>query len=336
MVLALSGPVRARGGGCLSQKNMAEVVREDVVTEAPLRADVYHCPSTAASASDVSDASRPVIMFLHGGGWHLGRKEVFGTAAPHLARDGYVVVSCEYHRSPFTALDIRPAVVIVSAVLVGLMLTSAHAGEFAVLGALWLVTVIMLMWLWLAYETSESRHPQQAEAVARQVRWVRQNIARYGGNPDRITLMGHSAGAHLALLIGTNEAYLLRVGESLRSLHRCVGLSGVYSDKRLAQTWHGRLLLHTAFGTGPTHYDAFPIYHTSERTPPTLLINAEDDNQLEHHTTDLYYALKQEGVTVATHIEPRCEHMNIYHEWGPGQARRELWERIRRFIESPQ
>lgn len=48
----------------------------------------------------------------------------------------------------------------------------------------------------------------QASDVASMVRWARDHISEYGGDPDRITLFGYSAGAHLVALVGTDERYL--------------------------------------------------------------------------------------------------------------------------------
>lgn len=57
-----------------------------------------------------------------------------------------------------------------------------------------------------------------ADDVARAVAWVRANIGAYGGDPGRIYLMGHSAGAHLAALVGTNPAHLWKAGLELSAL----------------------------------------------------------------------------------------------------------------------
>lgn len=52
-------------------------------------------------------------------------------------------------------------------------------------------------------------HPQHIQDVALSVRWVYDHISEYGGNPSRIYLIGHSAGAHLVSLLATNERFLI-------------------------------------------------------------------------------------------------------------------------------
>lgn len=51
-------------------------------------------------------------------------------------------------------------------------------------------------------------HPAHVQDVAAAINWVYKNIQRYGGDPRRISLLGHSAGAHLVALVATNPTYL--------------------------------------------------------------------------------------------------------------------------------
>lgn len=47
--------------------------------------------------------------------------------------------------------------------------------------------------------------------IAKSLKWVQENIEPYGGNPDRIFVSGHSAGGHLAALVGIQNDYFKRV-----------------------------------------------------------------------------------------------------------------------------
>jgi acetyl esterase/lipase len=59
------------------------------------------------------------------------------------------------------------------------------------------------------YELSPAaKHPEHIKDVARAFAWTRRHVMDYGGDPDRIFLCGHSAGAHLVSLLATNESYL--------------------------------------------------------------------------------------------------------------------------------
>lgn len=59
----------------------------------------------------------------------------------------------------------------------------------------------------VSYRTSD-RFPAHAKDVAAALKWVRELIEIYGGDPNKIFLSGHSAGGHLASLLATDHRYL--------------------------------------------------------------------------------------------------------------------------------
>ncbi len=61
-------------------------------------------------------------------------------------------------------------------------------------------------------------YKEQVSDVAQSLEWVHKNIASYGGDPNRITLLGYSSGAHLVSLLGTDERYLKAEGLSLADI----------------------------------------------------------------------------------------------------------------------
>jgi len=74
----------------------------------------------------------------------------------------------------------------------------------------------------------EVRFPGFVEDGARAVRWVRDNVERFGGDPGRIVVAGHSAGAHIAAMLAIDGRWLRAEGMDNRSLCGLVGLSGPY------------------------------------------------------------------------------------------------------------
>ena len=62
--------------------------------------------------------------------------------------------------------------------------------------------------------------------VAKSIRWVHAHIGEYGGDPNRLLVMGHSAGAQLAALICTDDRYLKAEGLSLAAIKACVPVDG--------------------------------------------------------------------------------------------------------------
>lgn len=72
------------------------------------------------------------------------------------------------------------------------------------------------------------KHPEHIKDVARAFAWTKKNIAKYGGDPDRLFLVGHSAGGHLVALLATQEKYLRAEGCTTADIRGVVGVSGVY------------------------------------------------------------------------------------------------------------
>jgi acetyl esterase/lipase len=70
----------------------------------------------------------------------------------------------------------------------------------------------------------------QATDVARAIAWVEQNIALHGGNPQRIVLMGHSAGAQLAMRSAIDPAWLKSVDGSTHNICSVIAVSGAGYD----------------------------------------------------------------------------------------------------------
>ena len=71
---------------------------------------------------------------------------------------------------------------------------------------------------------------QQAADIASAIAWSRSNAAAHGLDPDRIVLMGHSAGAHLAALVGTDPRYLAAAGVPLAAVRGVILLDGAGYD----------------------------------------------------------------------------------------------------------
>lgn len=71
-------------------------------------------------------------------------------------------------------------------------------------------------------------YAQMAQEMAAATAWTLENIDRYGGDPARVVISGHSAGAHLAGLIATDEVWLNFEGHTNQELCGLIGLAGVY------------------------------------------------------------------------------------------------------------
>jgi acetyl esterase/lipase len=72
------------------------------------------------------------------------------------------------------------------------------------------------------------KHPEHAKDIACAVAWTKAHAGEYGGNPERLFLMGHSAGGHLVALLATDGRYLKAEGMDTADIRGVIGVSGVY------------------------------------------------------------------------------------------------------------
>ena len=81
--------------------------------------------------------------------------------------------------------------------------------------------------------------------IAKSIRWVHDHIAEYGGDPERLLVMGHSAGAQLAALVCTDDRYLKAEGLSLAIIKGCVPVDGdTYDVPAIIETAETRRRVH--------------------------------------------------------------------------------------------
>lgn len=116
------------------------------------------------------------------------------------------------------------------------------------------------------------KHPGHIEDVAKAFAWVKANVAKHGGDPENITIMGHSAGGHLAALLGTDPSYLKAEKLSLSDIRGVISVSGVY------QIEPGAELYLPAFGAeADSCRKASPMTYVKEKLPPFLIAYASND-----------------------------------------------------------
>ena len=170
----------------------------------------------------------------------------------------------------------------------------------------------------------------QAQDVAAAIGWVHKHAKEYGGDPSRMFTMGHSAGAHLVALVGTDESYLRAQGLSLAALRGVVPLdTEVYDLKAFAARFGGRLpdLYASPFTQDAAVWaKASPITHVRKDKGIPPMIVAYSGGQRPHGNPDrAEYAeafvakLTGAGVTAEVVGAPEKTHVQIALEFGlPG------------------
>jgi acetyl esterase/lipase len=116
-----------------------------------------------------------------------------------------------------------------------------------------------------------ARPVDQAGDVARALAYVQQQIPKWGADPKRVVLMGHSAGAHLAMLLHASPAMVAQAGA--QPWRVTVSLDSAAMDvEQLMRAPHARLY-DRAFGADPAYWQAASPYHqVSTPGAPALLM----------------------------------------------------------------
>ena len=118
-------------------------------------------------------------------------------------------------------------------------------------------------------------HPAHIEDAAASFAWVKRHIADYGGDPNQVFLVGHSAGAYLLALLATDERYLAVHGLSARDIRGIVPVSAFFWVER---TGVAPDRPKTVWGSDEKVWaDASPAHHLRAGLPPMQILYADGD-----------------------------------------------------------
>jgi arylformamidase len=177
------------------------------------------------------------------------------------------------------------------------------------------------------------KHPEPARDAAYALRWTRDNIGKYQGDPEKIFLSGHSAGGHLAALVALDPNYLGEVGLTDSAIKGVIGICGIYNLAHFAgRNWMAEhLMTSAAFGDSDAlRAQASPVNHVRADAPRFLLLNAQEDEQLEEEADELSSLLHNHGVMAETSIISDTNHFTILSLVGNGDDR--LIDRMVEFV----
>ena len=118
----------------------------------------------------------------------------------------------------------------------------------------------------------EVRFPVFLQDAAAAVATARRMATSWGGDPARVVLMGHSAGAHIATMLALDPRWLAAVGDSRDGLAGVIGLAGPYDF--LPITGRG---IRAVFAGAADLRDTQPISFADRHAPPALLLHGIDD-----------------------------------------------------------
>lgn len=232
--------------------------------------------------------NHPVVIWIHGGGWHSGdKKDVRGKPQAFVDR-GFVFVSINYRLWPSVTIK------------------------------------------------------QIAADVAKAICWTHEQARNYGGDPNTLFVMGHSAGAQLAALVCTDDRYLKAEKLSFALIKGCVPVDGDTFDlpmrfatvqksgnKRLAEVDQRR------FGDEDSQKDLSSISHVArgKHIPPFLILHVADHPDTKGQSQRLLQVLEKAGIPAKIHAAEGKNHTTINDDLGqpgdkPSQALFEFLDEV--------
>ena len=166
--------------------------------------------------------------------------------------------------------------------------------------------------------------------VAKAIRWVHDHIAEHGGDPKRLLIMGHSAGAQLAALLCTDERWLKEEGLSFAIIKGCVPVDGDTYDipamievAEMRQRLHGLPLPKVGhrikFGNDADKHKAFSaVTHVGNNKgiPPFLILYVAGHPDVTAQALRLGNVLKANDVPVTLFGAKETTHTRINADLG--------------------
>ncbi len=166
--------------------------------------------------------------------------------------------------------------------------------------------------------------------IAKSVHWVHDHITQYGGDPNRILVMGHSAGAQLAALISIDDRYLKAEGLSLGIIKGCVPVDGdTFDVPAIIDTAETRRRVHglpqakwghrEKFGGDPAkHRDYSAVNHVAKDKgiPPFLILHVADHPDTGAQAERLEAALKSAGIPTKRFAARQTDHSKLNESLG--------------------
>ncbi|MCD0488845.1 alpha/beta hydrolase [Pedobacter sp. MC2016-14] len=208
-------------------------------------------------------AAKEVVVFIHGGSWSTGKKDIYWWLARNLARKGMVAVTINYRLAP------------------------------------------------------EVQYREMAQDCADAVGWVVRNIPTYGGNPDKIFLMGHSAGAHLAELINADPQYFLGSGINTNPVKGLIlndpfGLDMLEYLSKAEKDGNYYNFLHT-FSADPAVWEmGSPLHYADQiRNPHLIFYGSKTYPAIQLQSRRMYDTLLAQHIKAELHVIKNKKHVGM-------------------------
>ncbi len=144
--------------------------------------------------------------------------------------------------------------------------------------------------------------------AAHAVAWARGHAGEFGGDPQRLFVMGHSAGGHIGALLATDSSWLGSVSMQPRDLAGFIGLAGAYDFLPLTDEDFIGMFGHDAASQKRSQ----PVLQVDGDEPPMLLLHGDSDHTVEpRNASSLARAMRDNDEFVELHMYPDIGHITL-------------------------
>ena len=174
------------------------------------------------------------------------------------------------------------------------------------------------------------RYPVFLHDSALAVRWAYDHAGQYGGDPARLFVMGHSAGAYNAAMLALDARWLAPLGMRPAQLAGWIGLAGPYDFLPIIDSQ-----TRVAFDWPNTPADSQPLVHATSQSPPALLLAPVHDRVVDprRSTESMALKLRESGVRVESQLLGGVGHVTLVASMAPVlRSRSPVLARVRAFV----
>lgn len=280
--------------------------------------DIYYKPEILNT-----DEKIPIVFSIHGGGYQRGDKSSRWRGSPvigsTLARHNYIVVATNYRLAPHSpiAIFVRSWIFPIIFCPIVYKLCNTFTSYYYKFVAILLLSQYIYFFIY-DYK-NRVVHPNFFDDSVVALKHVIDNIKQTIPNADTesIYLHGHSAGAHMASLLATDQSYLKNAAINVKHIKGVLAVSGIFDVANPIGTRFGNFGFYvgyasSAFGLFPSLYNSIsPVTYVHRDTPPHLIINAASDMGLENCGKRMYDKLKHCNVKSYLYVVPNTSHSTI-------------------------
>jgi len=154
----------------------------------------------------------------------------------------------------------------------------------------------------------KAKCPAYIEDAAAAVAWTFKNIEKYGGDPKKIVVSGHSAGGYLTSMIGLDKKWLAKYNIDANEIAMLIPFSGHCITHMTIRKERG------IPDTQPIVDGFAPLYHVRADAPPLILITGDREREMLGRYEENAYMMRM--MRVAGHTKTKLYELDSFNHGG--------------------